>query len=199
MSKWLNELTLFITTNMIRKCFKMNRLTLLKTSGGNLEEKQILHCRSLKNIAFKFWIVRKRMRKMNEWNPCYGSRIGSHIYWNILQSTKGGVQTLFMFPALRNLFNSSNYSTALPTKYSLIQYLCNYPCIKGFALYFSNSKDYNGTRDSMERNDSARRKYKLESHEAVTVDTWGHNQPFPPPPYCTNYSSTLMFLRSNLL
>lgn len=60
-------------------------------------------------------------------------------------------------------------------------YLCNYPCIKVFALYFSNSKDYNGTRDSMERNDSARRKYKLESHEAVTVDTWGHIPPKPPP------------------
>lgn len=89
----------------------------------------------------------------------------------IAEGTKVGVQTLFMFPTLRNLFNSSNYSTALPTKYSLIQCLCNYPCIKGFALYFSNSKDYNGTRDSMERNDSARRKYKLESHEAVTVDT----------------------------
>lgn len=42
-----------ITTNMIRLCFKINQLTLLKAPGGNLEEKQILLCRSLKNIAFK--------------------------------------------------------------------------------------------------------------------------------------------------
>lgn len=110
-----------IKTNKIRICFKINRLTLLKTRNGNKEEKQILLCRSLKNIAFKLWIVRKRMRKINEWNPFYGSHIGSHI--NLLkyiaESTKVGFQTLFMFPTLRNLFNSSNYSTALPTKYSL--------------------------------------------------------------------------------
>lgn len=101
------------------------------------------------------------------WKPYWFT----HLLKYIAEGMKFGFQTLFMFPTVSNLFNSSNYSTALPTKYSLIQYLCNYPCIKGFALYFSNSKDYNGTRDSMERNDSVRRKYKLKSHEAVTVDT----------------------------